>query len=97
MMMKERLLSAITKAAAEFIARESNYRSLITVTRTQIDSRGRSATIFISVYPDKDTRAATEFLDRRRDEFRQFLKSKINVRALPRIRFLPEPDRDMMV
>lgn len=95
-MMKERLLSTITKAAAEFIARESNYRSLITVTRTTLDARGMHATIYISVYPDRDTRAATEFLDRRRDEFCQFLKSKINVRAIPRIRFLPEPDRSTL-
>jgi ribosome-binding factor A len=93
MMMPERLASALTKAAAEFIARESNGRSLITVTRTVLDERGLHATIYISVYPDKDTRAVTEFLDRQKGAFITFLKSRIEARALPRMRFLPEPER----
>lgn len=91
-MMRERLVEALAKAAAEFISRESNRRSLITVTRTALDRKGLHATVYISVYPDKDTRAATEFLDRKRDEFKEFLKSKIQVRAIPRVRFLPEPN-----
>lgn len=89
--MKERLLSAIKKAASEFINRESNRQSMITVTYVNFDNKGVKGEIFVSVYPEKDTKAAVEFLNRQRDEFKKYLKKHVSLRSLPRIRFMPDP------
>lgn len=95
-MMKERLLSAITKAAAEFIARESNGRSLVTVTRAVLDRDGTHVTVYFSAYPNRDTHAVTDFLTRRTGDFVAYLRTRASMRAIPRIRFLPEPERDIV-
>lgn len=89
--MKERALSTIKKAASEFINLESNRSSLITVTNVMLDNRGSRVEVHISVYPEKDTRAAVEFLNRKRDDFRAFLKKNTRLKALPRPLFLADP------
>lgn len=89
--MKERAISIIKKLASEFINRESNRSSMITVTGVQYDSRSKRTQIFVSVYPEKNTRAAVEFLNRQRDEFRAYLKKNSKLAALPRTMFLPDP------
>lgn len=90
-MMKERLVEEMKKAASEFINRESNRRSMITVTKVDMDRRGTTADIFVSVFPEKDTRAATDFLNRNRDEFKRYLKTHLALRTIPRVRFLADP------
>jgi ribosome-binding factor A len=92
--MPERLVAAITKAAAEFVSRESNGRSLVTITRTTLDENGTHVTIYFSVFPDKDTHAVQDFLARRMTDFVTFMRSRIETRAIPRIRFLPEPNKN---
>lgn len=87
--------SALTSAAAEFVNRESNRTSLITVTRVELDDRERGVKIFISVFPDTASKNAVEFLERRAEDFRDFLKKRISVRSIPRPIFLLEPDRDL--
>lgn len=91
-MNRDRAAASILKAAGEFIARESNGSSLITVTRSVYDEDGTHIIIYFSVYPDKDTYAAQDFLTRRTGDFAAFLKTQIEIRAVPRIRFLPEPN-----
>lgn len=89
--MQERVISIIKKLASEFINRESNRRSMITVTNVTYDRRSRRTNIFVSVYPEKDTRAAVEFLNRQRDEFRAYLKQHSTLSGLPRTIFLADP------
>lgn len=90
--MRGRVLEAIRQAASEFINRESNRTSMITVTRVEMDYRGLAVEIYISVYPDKDLHAATDFLNRKRDAFKEYLKKAMKIRAIPRITFLAEPN-----
>lgn len=86
----DRLISAIHAAAAEFINRESNRRSLVTVTAADLPDE-KHARIFISVFPQKDTRAAMDFLSRRHGEFMAFLKKTVKLHTVPQISFLPDP------
>lgn len=88
----EKVVSAITSAAAEFINRESNRRSLITVTRVEIEEGGKTARIFVSVMPEEQTHAVADFLSRQRDEFSTFLKKKVRLHTIPRVTFLPDPE-----
>jgi ribosome-binding factor A len=89
--MKGRAESIIQKLASEFINRESNRTSLITVTQVEYDDRTRATSIFISTYPEKDTRGAVEFLNRNRDEFRDYIKKHSRLARLPRVLFQADP------
>lgn len=89
--MRERLTGELKKVASEFINRESNRRSMITVTKVTLDRRGTHADIFVSVFPEKDTHAATDFLNRRRDDFHAFLKKNTRLARLPRATFHADP------
>lgn len=89
--MRQRLVEAISHAASEFINRESNRRSMITVTKVVLDKRGKRADIFVSVFPEKDTHAATDFLNRQRNEFREYLKTHTRLHTLPYATFFADP------
>ncbi|XKT74182.1 MAG: ribosome-binding factor A [Patescibacteria group bacterium UBA2163] len=88
--MKERAAEALKKAASDFINRESNRQTMITVTGVQVDQRG-CANIFISAFPETGLHAATDFLNRNRDEFKRYLKKSVSLKYLPRVKFLPDP------
>ena len=78
-------------AASEYINRESNRRSMITVTDVHIGQREKRVIIFVSVFPETETRAACDFLNRKRSEFREYLKKNTRLRSLPIVEFLPSP------
>lgn len=78
-----KLQELIRAAAAEFLQRESNYTSLLTVTDVSISDRGNQATIFFTVLPEDKEKGALDFVKRKRAEFREFFKNKARMRALP--------------
>lgn len=73
--------------AGEFIARESNGQSLITVTRADIAPDLKRGTLYVSVLPESAEEYALDFLKRQRAAFREHLKSKSSLRYLPFIDF----------
>lgn len=73
--------------AGEFIARETNGRSLITVTRADIAPDLKRATLYVSVLPENAEEDALDFLKRQRSTFRDHLKAKSSLRYLPFIDF----------
>ncbi len=75
-----------------FINRESNRRSLITVTRVEIEDGGKIARIFVSVMPQNQAHAVTDFLSRQQKEFTSFLKTQARLHTIPRVTFLPDPE-----
>lgn len=88
---KNKVLSALTQTAAEFINRESNRQSLITVTKVDLDERGIEARIFVSIYPDDKAHGALDFLNRNHDEFKRFVRSRLKMHDIPRYRFVQDP------
>lgn len=89
--MHERVIEALQHAASEFINKVSNRRSMITVTSVRLDKKRVRADIFVSVYPEGETHAATDFLNRQRTEFRDYLKKHIRMRSIPKVAFLADP------
>lgn len=89
--MRARVVAILKEAASEFINRESNRSSMITVTGVALDRRGGQANIFVSVFPEKNTHAATDFLNRQTDAFHMYLKKHTRLARLPRVRFLADP------
>ncbi len=89
---RAKVLSALEHTAAEFINRESNRQSLITVTHAELDDRGQEALIFVSVYPDERAHGAIDFLNRNVDEFKKFVRSRLKMHNIPRYRFMQDPN-----
>lgn len=89
---RDKILSALVHTAAEFINRESNRQSLITVTRATLDDRGLEASIYISVFPDEKAHTALDFLNRNVDDFKRFVRSRLKMRDIPHYRFIQDPN-----
>ncbi len=79
----EILKDLIKKVAGEFIQKESNYTSLITITDVSLAERGKRSNIFFTVLPENKEEAVLDFLKRKRSDFREFFKGRSRMRALP--------------
>lgn len=77
----------IAHMAAGFFARESNGKSLITVTHADISPDLRNAMIFISVIPESYEESVLNFARRSRPDFREYLKAHARMQYLPNVDF----------
>jgi ribosome-binding factor A len=80
---QEKVASLIKVQAGEFIKKESNRNSLITVTKADVSKDLSNSSIYISVYPEEMEKTALDFLKRKRGEFRNFFKAKVKIRIVP--------------
>lgn len=83
-----RMTDIIKSLTAEFVERESNRTSLITVTRVELIDRGREARIFVTVLPDAMAESALEFLKRMRSDLRSYVTEKSRLFRIPRFDFM---------
>ena len=84
----EKIAAALRETAAEFMAREANRQSLITVTGASISEDGKRANIFMTVFPDTAEEAAVQFASRNRREFAEFFKTRVRGVFPPHIEFM---------
>lgn len=80
---KEKITAVVSHAASDFIERESNGKSLITVTNVMLSTDFQKATIFVTVFPDQEEEKALDFLKRNLNEFRDFVKRKTRLQYIP--------------
>jgi len=73
----------LRELAAQFLQSESNYTSLITVIRAETSKDFKRATIFVTIFPEKDEISALNFLKRKRKDFKNFVKTKAKLRRIP--------------
>ncbi len=71
------------KLTAQFLQVESGGQSLITATNCRVSRDMRSATVFISVFPDTKEQAALDFAKRKRTELRTYIKENTKIKILP--------------
>jgi ribosome-binding factor A len=83
----QKVTEQIAHLAADFLGKESNRQSMITVTRASISSDLKNATVFFTVLPDEYEGAALNFAKRKRTEFRGFVKKHTGLRRLPFFEF----------
>lgn len=83
----EKVSNLIKELAAQFLNRENNRTSLITVTSCKTSPDLKRATIFFTVLPDDKAHDAIDFTKRKRSEFREFLKKNLNIKTIPFIDF----------
>jgi ribosome-binding factor A len=84
---EEKAGNLLMKLAGEFIAKESNRTSLITVTNVAIREHGRTAVFFVTVLPDSETETALAFLKRKRSDFREYIKKNTRMKTIPVVDF----------
>jgi len=73
----------IKELAAQFLVREGNNTSLITVTGADTSPDLKRATVFITVLPESKETAALGFVKRKRGELREFLKKNLKIKTIP--------------
>ncbi len=79
----ELLAREVAHAAGDFIARESNRLSLITVTKVTLSPDYAQATIFVSVFPETAEEEALDFLKRQRSHFRTWVAERLRFKRVP--------------
>lgn len=82
-----RAAEMLQHAIAEFINRESNKTTLITVTNIDLSPDEGNARVFISIFPDQNKKGVLDFLSRKRDDVRTYIKQSTKLRRIPRITF----------
>jgi ribosome-binding factor A len=84
---QQQVSEQIAHLAADFLGKESNRQSLITVTRADISPDLKMATVYVSVLPDNQEEQALDFVKRKRSDFRAFVKKNTKLRVLPFLDF----------
>jgi ribosome-binding factor A len=83
----EKVANMIKELAAEFLGRENNRTSLITVSSATASPDLKRATIFITVLPVDKEKEVLEFVKRKRSEFRNTLKKNMATKNIPFVDF----------
>ncbi len=85
----DQLAHALRDAVATFVAEELEFPDgvLVTVTRAAVSGNKRSATLFISVYPDDRADDALTRLTARLYDLQGHVNDALGYRRAPRIRF----------
>jgi ribosome-binding factor A len=77
----------IKTLAMNFLERESNRTSLITVTKVDVYNRGKNANIYFTVLPEDREKVALDFVKRQRTEFREYMKKNARLPIIPFVDF----------
>lgn len=80
---QKKAANLIKEITAEFLGREDNKTSLLTVTSSTISPDFKRATIYITVLPTNKEAEALEFAKRKRGELREFLKKHMRTKVIP--------------
>jgi len=83
MQRNERVANQIKELSAEFLGRENNRTSLVSVTSATCSPDLKRGTIYISVFPSSKEHDALEFAKRKRPELREFLKKNMPIKIIP--------------
>lgn len=83
----DKIANTLLKLSADFLEKNSNRTSLITVTNIIVRDRRREAIVFISVLPEDQEKAALDFANRQKKELRLFIRSRVKMGYVPKIFF----------
>ena len=79
----EKLTELLKNLGAQFLSEEANRTSLLTVTRAEISSDRKYATIFFTVFPESAEATALDFTKRKRRDFKDFVRTHSRVSRIP--------------
>ncbi len=78
---------AIAHLAGDFFARESDQRSLITVTHAELSPDFKNAMVFFSVLPQTMEAVTLKAVKRQRTDFRAYVKKNSLLHPIPFVDF----------
>ncbi len=84
---KKKISELLKGMAASFLQKESNGKSLITVTDCRVADNQRTAIIYFSTLPVESEEEVLNFTKRKRKEFHEYLKKHTRLRYVPFIDF----------
>jgi ribosome-binding factor A len=84
----EKLNKEMRKAFSEFIERESNKQSLVTVTRCDTAPDLGNVLVYVSVFPTEAEEQVVNFLNRRKVDARTYMKKRVVSRTIPKVEFM---------
>jgi ribosome-binding factor A len=84
---EDKVSNIIKKLASEFLSRESNRTSLITITDVRMQDHERNAIILFTVLPENQAETALSFAKRKRSDFREHFKKHTRLKYIPRFDF----------
>jgi ribosome-binding factor A len=79
----EKIKEVIRELASEFISRESNRTSLITVTAVELFSRGARAKVLFTVMPESQEAAVLDFMTRQLSSLREYIGEHVRMMRVP--------------
>ena len=79
----EKVANNIKELSAQFLGRENNRTSLITVISCSTSPDLKKATIFITVLPTSKEDVALNFEKRNLGDLREFLKKNLPIKTIP--------------
>jgi ribosome-binding factor A len=84
----------LMELAAEFLARESNRTSLITITRAELNDTHDHIVFFVHIFPEDMRDTALGFLLRKRGECRDYMKKHARIGRMPHVEFALDKGED---
>lgn len=83
----ERAAGILKRLVADFLERNSNRTSLLTVTSVSFTNRRHEAIVYMTVLPDNQEAAALDFANRQKAELGKYISSHSKFGFIPKIRF----------
>lgn len=80
---QKRVSELIRQIASDFINRETNKTSLITVTSVDIAPNLSQCTLLVTVFPESAEESALNFLKRKRAELKHEVKKNTKMKRIP--------------
>lgn len=77
----------IKEIVAEYISRETNGKSIISVTTVDVNSKADQGTVYITVMPESEEEGALHFLKRKRSEIKKYIQKRLPIANTPFIDF----------
>lgn len=79
----EKVANSIKELSAQFLGRENNKTSLITVISANVSPDLKKATLFVTVLPTSKEEMALNFIKRNLGDLRDFLKKNLPIKIIP--------------
>lgn len=85
---EERATELIKQLIAEYISRESNRQSLITVTSVSLSDRFDTAIVSFTVLPESYEETVLTFLKRQAQDIRGYIREHARIHTIPFLTFV---------
>jgi ribosome-binding factor A len=77
----------VREIVSKYVAKETNGKSIITITTVDLNNHRDHASVFFTVLPESEEKPALDFLKRKRTEIRKTIMKEMPIARIPFIEF----------